>query len=343
MNKKINTAIIGASGYTGSELVRLLSQHPNFEIKALVANAKAGLEMSEVFPHLRHLKLPKLVKIDEVNFDEIEFAFCGLPHATSQDVIRKLPEHIKIVDLSADFRLRDMDEYKRWYGNDHAAPELQGEAVYGLPEHYRDDIRNARLVAATGCNAAAGNLPLIPLLKAGVIDPDNIIIDLASGVSGAGRGAKEGMLHSEVSEGFHAYGIASHRHLSEFDQELSKAAARDVRVRFTPHLLPQNRGILATIYVKGEAPAVHAALSDAYADEPFMVVLPIGEAPHTRHVRGSNFCHIGVCADRIDGYSIVFSALDNLVKGSAGMAIHCANLMVSVPEITALEQAPIFP
>ena len=343
MTKKINTAIIGASGYTGSELVRLLSQHPNFEIKALVANAKAGMEMAQVFPHLRHLDLPKLVKISEVNFDEIEFAFCGLPHATSQEVIRELPAHVKIVDLSADFRLRDMAEYKRWYGNDHAAPELQADAVYGLPEHYREDIRGARLVAATGCNAATGNLALIPLLKAGVIDPEQIIIDLATGVSGAGRGAKEGMLHSEVSEGFHAYGIASHRHLSEFDQELSKAASREVRVRFTPHLLPQNRGILATIYVKGDADVVHAALADAYKDEPFMVVLPKGEAPHTRHVRGSNYCHIGVCPDRIEGYSIVFSTLDNLVKGSAGMAIHCGNLMIDVPETTGLMQAPLFP
>ena len=343
MNLTIKTAIIGASGYTGSELVRLLSQHPNFKIEALVANAKSGLEMAQVFPHLRHLDLPKLVKIDEVNFDEIEFAFCGLPHATSQKVIQKLPKHIKIVDLSADFRLRDLAEYKRWYGNDHAAPELQKNAVYGLPEHYREDIVAARLVAATGCNAAAGNLALIPLLKAGVIDPNEIVIDLATGASGAGRGAKEGMLHSEVSEGFHAYGIASHRHLSEFDQELSKAAGQDVKVRFTPHLLPQNRGILATIYVKGSVENIHKSLIDAYKDAPFIVVLPMGEAPHTRHVRGSNYCHLGVCADRIDGYSIVFSTLDNLVKGSAGMAIQCANLMIGVPETTALTSAPLFP
>ena len=343
MTKLWKTAIIGASGYTGAELVRLLSQHPNFQISALVANSKAGQKMSAVFPHLRHLDLPDLVQIEDVNFDDIDFAFCGLPHATSQSVIVNLPSHLKIVDLSADFRLRDPEVYKRWYGNDHIALDLQSEAVYGLPEIYRDQIAGARLVAATGCNAATGNLALIPLLKAGVIDTKDIIIDLATGVSGAGRSPKEGMLHAEISEGFHAYGIASHRHLSEFDQELSLAAQEDVRVRFTPHLLPQNRGILATIYVKGNAIDIHKALNNAYQSEPFMVVLPFGEAPHTRHVRGSNYCHIGVCEDRIEGHAIVFSALDNLVKGSAGMAIQCANIMIGVPEVIGLEQAPLFP
>ncbi len=340
---KLKTAIIGASGYTGAELVRLLALHPNFELSALIADRKAGQSMSAVFPHLRHLDLPDLVSIDDVNFGEIEFAFCGLPHATSQQVIKELPAHIKVVDLSADFRLHDIEEYARWYGHEHYAPELQKEAVYGLPEHYREAIKTARLVAATGCNAAAGNLPLIPLLKAGVIDKDNIIIDLATGVSGAGRGAKEAMLHAEVSEGIKAYGIASHRHLSEFDQELSQAAGAPVNVRFTPHLAPQNRGILTTIYVKGEASAIYDALQKAYQNEPFITLLPFNEAPSTHHVRGSNYCHIGVCEDRKKGEAIVFSALDNLVKGSAGMAIQCANLMIGVDETTALEQAPLFP
>ncbi len=340
---EIQTAIIGASGYTGAELVRLLGLHPNFALRALVADRKAGLEMDIVFPHLRHLDLPNLVSLDEVNFGEIEFAFCALPHATSQEVIAGLPEHIKIVDLSADFRLRDVEEYARWYGHEHLAPKLQKQAVYGLVEHYREEIRSARLVAATGCNAATGNLALIPLLKAGLIDKDQIIIDLATGVSGAGRSAKEAMLHSEVSEGFKAYGIASHRHLSEFDQELSQAAGTEVRVRFTPHLIPQNRGILATIYVKGDAKSIHSALVDSYKDEPFMVVLPLNEAPSTHHVRGSNFCHIGVCQDRRAGEAIIFSALDNLVKGSAGMAIQCANLMTGLDERTGLEQIALFP
>ncbi len=342
-SQKLKTVIIGASGYTGAELVRLLARHPNFELSALVANAKAGRKMEDVFPSFRHLSLPPLVKLAEVDFSQIDFAFCALPHATSQKVIANLPAHVQIVDLSADFRLRDVEAYAHWYGQVHSAPELQKEAVYGLPEIYRDEIKSARLVAATGCNAATANLPLIPLLKAGVIDPDQIVIDLATGVSGAGRSAKEAMLHAEVSEGYHAYGIASHRHLSEFDQELSRASGREVKVRFTPHLLPQNRGILATIYLDGDAQTVHKALEVAYNDEPFIQILPIENAPHTRHVRGSNFCHIGVCSDREPGKCIVFSALDNLVKGSAGMAIQCANIMIDVPETTALMQAPLFP
>ncbi|MBL4808119.1 MAG: N-acetyl-gamma-glutamyl-phosphate reductase [Rhodobacteraceae bacterium] len=338
-----NIVILGASGYTGAELVRLIATHPEMTIKALSADRKAGKSYGVVFPHLRHLDLPTLCKIEEIDFTDIDLVFCALPHATSQRVILKLPEHVKIVDLSADFRLRDADEYKKWYGGDHAALELQKTAVYGLTEYYRDDIKAARLVAGTGCNAATGLLPILPLLHAGIIDPDEIIIDLATGVSGAGRGAKEGMLHSEVSEGFHAYAIASHRHLAEFDQEFSLAAGRPVEVTFTPHLLPQNRGILATIYVRGEAEAIHAALVAKYSDEPFVYVLPFGEAPATRHVRGSNYCHIGVVADRRSGRAMVFSALDNLTKGSSGQAIQNANLMLGLPETMGLELAPLFP
>ncbi len=338
-----NIVILGASGYTGAELVRLLAGHPEMHISALSADRKAGMAYGDVFPHLRHLQLPTLCKIDEINFDGVDLVFCALPHATSQRVIKALPEHVKIVDLSADFRLRDVAEYARWYGGEHAAVELQKTAIYGLTEFYRADIRNARLVAGTGCNAATGLLAILPLLEANLIDPDEIIIDLLTGVSGAGRGAKEGMLHAEVSEGAHAYAIASHRHLGEFDQEFSKMAGREVKVSFTPHLLPQNRGILATIYVRGEAEALHNALAQKYADEPFIYVLPFGQAPATRHVRGSNYCHIGVVADRKSGRAIVFSALDNLTKGSSGQALQNANLMLGLDERLGLEMAPLFP
>ena len=198
-------------------------------------------------------------------------------------------------------------------------------------------------MAGTGCNAATGIYGILPLLRAGVIDPDDIIIDLATGVSGAGRSPKEGMLHAEVSEGYHAYNVARHRHLAEFDQEFAKAAGRPVEVTFVPHLLPQNRGILATIYVRGEGEAVHAALAEAYAGEPFIVVLPYGEAPATRHVRGSNFVHLGVIPDRRPGRVMVFSALDNLTKGSSGQAIQNANLMLGLPETMGLMAAPLFP
>jgi len=342
MSHKI--AILGASGYTGAELVRLIATHPGLEIAALAANSKAGQSMAQVFPHLRHLDLPSLVTIDEIDFAGIDLCFCALPHKTSQEVISALPRDLKIVDLSADFRLRDPAAYERWYGNPHAAPELQKEAVYGLTEFYRDEIRAARLVAGTGCNAATGQYLLRPLIGAGVIDLDEIILDLKCGVSGAGRSLKENLLHAELSEGYHAYALGStHRHLGEFDQEFTALAGREVKVQFTPHLIPANRGILATGYVHGDAGQVHAALAEAYAGEPFVEVLPLGEAPSTRHVRGSNFCHIGVVADRREGRTILVGALDNLTKGSSGQALQNANLMLDIQETEGLMMAPVFP
>jgi N-acetyl-gamma-glutamyl-phosphate reductase len=337
-------AILGASGYTGAELVRLIATHPAMQITALAANSKAGQSMGQVFPHLRHLDLPDLVTIDEIDFSDIDLCFCALPHKTSQEVIAALPRDLKIVDLSADFRLRDPSAYQKWYGNAHAAPEVQKEAVYGLTEFYREDIRGARLVAGTGCNAATGQFILRPLISAGVIDLDEIILDLKCGVSGAGRSLKENLLHAELSEGYHAYSVGgTHRHLGEFDQEFSALAGRPVEVQFTPHLIPANRGILATGYVRGEAAQIHATLAAAYAEEPFIVVLPMGETPSTRHIRGSNFCHIGVVADRRAGRTIVIAVLDNLTKGSSGQALQNANLMLSEPETTGLMLAPVFP
>ena len=337
-------AILGASGYTGAELIRLIATHPGKEIVALAANSKAGQSMAQVFPHLRHLDLPMLVKIDEIDFSGIDLCFCALPHATSQSVIKGLPKDLKVVDLSADFRLRDPEEYARWYGGQHDALECQAEAVYGLTEFYRDAIRSARLVAGTGCNAATGQYALRPLISDGVIDLDEIIIDLKTGVSGAGRSLKENLLHAELSEGSHAYAAGgTHRHLPEFDQEFSKIAGRPVKVQFTPHLLPTNRGILATVYVKGDPKAVHDSLQSAYADEPFVTVLPMGEHPSTRHIRGSNFCHIGVVGDRIEGRAVVIAALDNLTKGSSGQALQNANLMLGHDETTGLMLVPVFP
>ncbi|MBR9765160.1 MAG: N-acetyl-gamma-glutamyl-phosphate reductase [Rhodobacteraceae bacterium] len=342
MTKKI--AIIGASGYTGAELIRLISTHPGMEIAALAANSKAGLKMADVFPFLRHLDLPDLVTVDQIDFSGIDLAFCALPHKTSQEVIRELPKDLKIVDLSADFRLRDPEAYKAWYGNDHAAVEMQKEAVYGLTEFYRDEIRGARLVAGTGCNAATGQFTLRPLIEAGVIGLDDIILDMKCAVSGAGRSLKENLLHAELSEGYNAYAVGGkHRHLGEFDQEFSRIAGREVKIQFTPHLLPVNRGILSTGYVSGEAQAVHDALVAAYAEEPFVQVLPFGEVPSTHDVRGSNFVHIGVTGDRIAGRAIVVTVLDNLCKGSSGQALQNANLMLGLEETAGLMGAALFP
>lgn len=344
---QINLAILGASGYTGAELVRLLAGHPSFRIAALTADRKAGMNMADVFPQFIGEDLPKLTTIAEVDWKGIDAVFCALPHGTTQEVIAGLPQHVKIVDLSADFRLKDVAEYAKWYGHEHQAPELQKAAVYGVTELSRDAIRSARLVANPGCYPTCAQLPLVPLLAAGLIEADDIIIDAKSGVSGAGRAAKEANLYCEVTEGLHPYGVASHRHGPEIDQELSAIAGKPVLVSFTPHLIPMSRGMEETIYVKlaGNATAddLRAALEKKYAAEPFVQVLPAGQVPQTRFVRGSNLCHISVHADRRPGRAIICSVIDNLVKGASGQALQNMNLMFGLPETTALAVRPVFP
>ena len=339
-----NIAVLGASGYTGAELVRLIATHPGMRISALSADRKAGMEMADVFPHLRHLGLPKLCQIEEIDFDEIDLVFCALPHGLSQAIVKDLPESVKVVDLGADFRLRDPAAYEKWYNRPHDAPEIQPEAVYGLTEFYREEIKGTRLVAGTGCNAATVQFALRPLISAGVIDLDDIICDLKNGISGAGRSLKENMLYAERSQDVMTYSYGgTHRHLGEFDQEFSLLAGRDVRIMFTPHLVPANRGILATCYTKGDAEAVHEALIAAYKNEPFVVVLPFGTMPKMSDVQGSNFVHIGVAGDRLSGRATVIATLDNLCKGSSGQAMQNANLMLGFDETEGLMLAPVFP
>jgi len=346
----IRIAVLGASGYTGSELVRLLVRHPAAELVALTADSKAGRPMAEVYPQFAHLKLPTLTRIEDLDPAAVDVVFCALPHATTQVVLKDLIGRggdLKVVDLSADFRLADPAAYAKWYGHEHQALELQGEAVYGLTEVHRDRIKGARLVANPGCYTTSSLLPTIPLLKAGAIDPDEIVVDAKTGMSGAGRAAKEGMLFSEVAEGMHAYGVANHRHTAELDQEMSLAAGRPVQPTFTPHLAPMIRGIYATIYVRGVGGAggadFHRILTDAYAAEPFVTVLPLGQVPQSRHVKGSNNVQIGVVPDRVTGRAIVLSTLDNLVKGASGQAIQNMNLVCGLPETTGLEQVALFP
>lgn len=337
-------AILGASGYTGAELVRIIATHPSFEIVALSAERKAGMAMGDVFPHLRHMDLPPLVKVEEINFTGIDLVFAALPHGLSQALVQKLPAHVKVVDLGADFRLRDPDDYEKWYGAPHVAVELQKTAVYGLTEFYREDIRTARLVAGTGCNAATVQFALRPLIAADVIDLDDIICDLKNGISGAGRALKENMLFTERATDVQGYAHGGkHRHLGEFDQEFTALAGRKVEILFTPHLVPASRGILATCYLHGNAAEIYETLADAYADEPFIVVLPFGQHPGTGHVTGSNYCHIGVSADRISNRVVVTAVMDNLCKGSSGQAIQNANLMMGIDETAGLTMAPVFP
>jgi N-acetyl-gamma-glutamyl-phosphate reductase len=351
MSAKAKIGVLGASGYTGAELLRLLIPHPRAEIVLLTAERRAGKAMAEVFPQFSPYALPGLTGIEGADWKKLglDLAFCALPHGTTQKVIKDLMARTaatKVVDLSADFRLSDPAAYARWYGHEHAAPELQKEAVYGLTEIYRDKIKAARLVANPGCYTTSAELALIPLLQAKAIDPDEIVIDAKSGVTGAGRGAREDLQFAEVSEGFHAYGVGHHRHMSELDQEFSKAAGREVIVSFTPHLVPMNRGILSTIYVRGLKASpqdLHAMLLKFYAKEPFVHVLPFGATPQTRHVRGSNMTFIGVAADRIAGRAIIGSALDNLTKGASGQAVQNMNVMLGYPETTGLDQVALFP
>lgn len=337
-------AILGASGYTGAELVRIIATHPSMEIVALSADRKAGMEMADVYPQLRAYELPTLVKLEDIDFAGVDLVFAALPHGLSQALVRDLPESVKVVDLGADFRLRDPAEYEKWYGAPHVATELQKTAVYGLTEFYRDDIKGARLVAGTGCNAATVQYALRPLIEAKLIDLDNIICDLKNGISGAGRSLKENMLFAERATNVEGYAQGGkHRHLGEFDQEFSMLAGRPVEIVFTPHLVPTSRGILADCYVKGEPQAIHAALAARYAAEPFVTVLPFGQAPGMGHVTASNQCHIGVIGDRVPGRALVVSTLDNLTKGSSGQAIQNANLMLGEDEAAGLRLAPVFP
>jgi N-acetyl-gamma-glutamyl-phosphate reductase len=345
--RKIRIGVIGASGYTGADLIRLAACHPNIEIAALAANTHAGKHLADVFPHLGFLGAPALVKAEDVDWSACDAAFCGLPHGTAQEIIATLPDSVKVIDMSADFRLKDTAVYAKWYGREHAAAHLIAGAAYGLTEHHRDEIAAARLVACPGCYPTAALLALLPLVQAKLIDASDIIIDAKSGVSGAGRSLKQNILFSEAGEGLSPYSIASHRHAPEIEQELSAAAGEAVLVNFTPHLAPMSRGELVTAYVRltGSHSAVDLAeaLASRYTGEPFVRIAPKGTLPSTQFVRGANFCMLGVYADRIPGRAIVVSAIDNLVKGSAGQAVQNFNLMFGLPETTGLLQPPLFP
>jgi N-acetyl-gamma-glutamyl-phosphate reductase len=345
--KTIKAVIAGASGYTGAELLRLLLAHGGVEIMALSADRKAGQAIGAVFPHLAGISLPDLVPLNEVNWSGVDVVFCCLPHGTTHEMVSGLPDGIKIIDLSADFRLSDPQVYAEWYGRDHGALALQKKAVYGLSELFAEAISKADLVACPGCYPTSAQLPLSPLLESKLIESQGIVIDAKSGVSGAGRKAQESALFAEMGEGISAYGVASHRHTPEIEQGLSRVAGHPVRVTFTPHLAPMSRGILSTIYVSMASGIKASDLRDhlgaVYEAAPFVRILPEGEAPGTRLVRGSNHCLISVFADRQQGRAIIVSVIDNLVKGASGQAVQNMNLMFGFPETQGLEQTPLFP
>ncbi len=339
----IKAAVLGATGYAGIELVRLLTSHPEAEICILGSKSFDGQKINEIYRNFSHILEKECTAIDIDEVAKCDVAFTALPHGASKDVIPEIIENgVKVIDLSGDFRYDDISVYEKWYGGKHSAPELLAESVYGLCELYRDKIKNARLIGNPGCYTTCSILGAYPLLKLGLGSPENIIVDAKSGVTGAGRGLTLSNSFCECTENMKAYKVAVHRHTSEIEQELSKAAGRDVMVSFTPHLIPVKRGILSTIYINlndnYSQEELTAAYKSFYKDEFFIRVLESGELPETKHVAGSNFVDIGIVKDPRMNRAVVISALDNIVKGAAGQAIQNMNVLFGLDEKAGLSR-----
>lgn len=341
-------AIIGGSGYTGLELMRLLARHPGVELTAVTSREYDGKPVSAVFPALAGICGLSFSWPDPARLaGTAQLFFVALPHQTAMAVIPTLlAAGAKVVDLSADFRFRDRTVYEQWY-QAHSAPELLAEAVYGLPELHRKAIRSARLVGNPGCYPTSVILGLAPLLAGGLIEPRSIIADCKSGVSGAGRGVSLTTMYCEVNDDFRAYKVAGHRHTPEMEQELSRLAGEPLTITFTPHLVPMSRGILATLYATpkralGDA-ELQAVFEGYYQQEPFVRVCPAGALPTTAAVRGSNYCDVAVRVDRRAGRVIVLAAIDNLTRGASGQAVCNMNLMLGLPETQGLDLVPFVP
>ncbi len=344
----IKTAIIGASGYTGAELIRILSNHSKVNLTAATSRQHAGKNISEVYPHLRGISdvVCEDASIDELT-EKADLFFTAVPHKTAMEVVPQLLQAgKKVIDLSADFRLRDARVYEKWY-QPHSAPDYIEEAVYGLPELYRENIANTSLVANPGCYPTSIILALTPLLEKGIVRLQSIIADSKSGTSGAGRAASVATLYCEVADGFRPYKVAQHRHTPEIEQELGVIAGKSCTVSFTPHLLPISRGILSTIYADLIEDITSGELADVYlskyGEEPFIRLLNDGMIPATQFVRGSNYCDIGFKVDPRTQRIIVMSAIDNIVKGASGQAVQNMNIMFGFDESEGLEGVPYFP
>ena len=344
MNENIvNVAVLGASGYTGVETIRLLLQSNKYHISAMSADSKAGLNMGQVYSHMRNYKLPSLLKVDDINFNSIDAVISCMPHGKSQEIISSIPNNIKISDLSADFRFSDINLYEKTYEVSHKAVSLQKEVVYGLTELNRAEIKRCRIVSNPGCYPTSVLIPLIPLIKNNLIEIENIIVDSKSGVSGAGRSLKESLLFAEVSEDFGAYGLA--RHAPEINFHLSQHFESNVDVTFTPHLLPIKRGILSTIYFKikddYKLKDIKNCLSKTYKNEQFIDVNE-DYIPSIHDVRGTNLCSIGLAYDNNTKNCIVVSVIDNLIKGASGQALQNLNVMFGNNESEGLINIPMF-
>ena len=341
----IKVGIVGGTGYTGVELLRLLARHPDAELTAITSRKEAGLAVSEMFPSLRGCIDLRFSDPQEASLDRCDIVFFATPNGVSMEQAEALlASGVRVIDLAADFRIKDVGEWEKWYGMTHAAPALVAEAVYGLPEANRDKIRSARLVANPGCYPTAVQLGFLPLLEAGIVDTGHLIADAKSGVSGAGRKAEVATLFSEASDNFKAYGVPGHRHLPEIRQGLAAVAGKPVGLTFVPHLTPMVRGIHATLYARLLRDADLQGLYDQrYAREAFVDVLPAGAHPDTRSVRGANQCRIAIHRPQGGDTVVVLSVIDNLVKGAAGQAVQNMNLMFGLPEVAGLEGLPLLP
>ena len=344
----IKVGIVGGTGYTGVELLRILSQHPEVSLQAITSRKEVGLAVADMFPSLRGKVALKFCDPAEAGLDKCDVVFFATPNGIAMQQTKSLLDAgVRVIDLAADFRIKDVAVWEKWYGMPHACPELVAEAVYGLPEVNRDSIRGARLVANPGCYPTAVQLGFLPLIEAGVVDTDHLVADAKSGVSGAGRKAEVQTLFAEAADNFKAYAVPGHRHLPEIKQGLSAAAANPVGLTFVPHLTPMIRGIHATLYAQLTGKINDADLQNLfekrYAKEPFVDVLPTGSHPDTRSVRGSNVCRIAVHRPQGGDTVVVLSVIDNLVKGAAGQAVQNKNLMFGLPETMGIDHVPLLP
>ena len=343
--KTIKVGIVGGTGYTGVELLRLLAQHPHSELRAITSRKEAGMAVAEMFPNLRgHVDL-KFSEPATAGLEKCDVVFFATPNGVAMQEARALVDAgVRIIDLAADFRIRDVAVWEQWYKMKHACPELVAEAVYALPEVNREQIRKARVIANPGCYPTAVQLGFLPLIEAGCVDLDHLIADAKSGVSGAGRKAETHILHAEAADNFKAYGVGGHRHHPEISQGLARAAGRDVNLVFVPHLTPMIRGIHATLYAQlTKEVDLQALYEKRYANEAFVDVMPAGSHPETRSVRGANHCRIAVHRPQGGNTVVVLSVIDNLVKGAAGQAVQNMNLMFGLSEDAGLKQVALLP
>lgn len=341
----IKVGIVGGTGYTGVELLRILAQHPKVKLEVITSRQEAGMHVDELFPSLRKQVKLKFSDPSKAKLNKCDLVFFATPNGVAMQQARSLFDAgVRIIDLSADFRIKHIAEWEKWYAMPHACPELVAEAIYGLPEINREQIKEAKLIANPGCYPTAVQLGFLPLIEAEAIDINQLIADTKSGVSGAGRKAEVQTLFSEAADNFKSYAVPGHRHLPEIKQGLSAVAKKQVGLTFVPHLTPMIRGIHATLYARlTKEIDLQALYSDRYAHEPFVDVLPIGSHPETRSVRGSNYCRIAVHRPQEGSIAVILSVTDNLVKGAAGQAAQNMNIMFGFPETLGIEHVPLLP